>query len=61
MRPREVNEARKLGMCYEHAKRVENYCRSMLSGPLRVDQIAKVVELEVSGDDTAHMSMQRCA
>ena len=39
----------------EHAERVENYGRSMLSGALRLDQIAELIELEVGGDDTVHM------
>ena len=54
MRPRVVDEPRKLGMRDEHAKRVEDYCRSLLSGALRVDPIAELIELEIGGDDTAH-------
>src|SRR5262249_30657899 len=41
------DKPRKLGMRYEDTKRVKDYRCSMLSGPLRVDQIAEVVELEV--------------
>jgi hypothetical protein len=57
MRHRVVDEPRKVGMRDQHAERVEDYGRSMLSGSLRVDEIAELIELEVGGDDTAHLAV----
>jgi hypothetical protein len=45
MRPRGFDEARKFGMRYEDSERVEDYRGSMLSGPLRADQIAELSSL----------------
>src|SRR5580693_4462134 len=61
MRHRVVHEPRKVGMRDQRTERVEDYGRSMLSGALRVDQIAELIELEVGGDDTAHTPLQRRA
>ena len=45
MRHRVVHEPREVGMRDEHTERVEDYGRSMLSGALRVDQIAELMSL----------------
>ena len=40
----------------EHAERIKDDCRSMLSGALGMDQIAESIELEVGSYNTAHIS-----
>jgi hypothetical protein len=61
MRHRVVDEPRQVGMRDQHTKRIEDYGRSMFSGSLRVYQIAELIELEVGGDYTAYLPLQRCA
>ena len=56
-----VDQPGELGMRDQHTERVEDYGRSVLSGALRVDPIAELIELEVCGDDTAHLPLQRRA
>src|SRR6266481_3895530 len=59
MRACVFDEPRKVGMGDQHAERVEDYRCPILSGSLRVDQIAELIELEVGGDDAVDMPTQR--
>src|SRR2546423_1032813 len=61
MRHRVADQPGELGMRDQHTERVEDYGRSVLSGASRVDKIAELIELEVGGDYTAYLPLQRCA
>ena len=60
MRHRIDDELRKIGMGYKRAGRVENQDDPVLSGPLRLDEIAECIELEIGGKDAGHFASQGC-
>src|SRR5258708_14773050 len=51
----------KIGVGDERAGRVENQDDTVLSRPLRLDEIAESVELEIGGKDAGHLAPQGCA
>ena len=55
------NELCKIGVGYKRASRVENQDDPVLSRPLRLDEIAEGVELEIGGNDAGHFASQGCA
>ena len=55
------NEPCKIGVGYQRAGVVENQDDPVLSRPLRLDEIAKGVELEIGGKDAGHFASQGCA
>ena len=55
------NELCKIGVGYERARRVENQDDTVLPRPLRLDEIAEGVELEIGGNDARHFPSQGCA
>ncbi len=61
MRPRILHEPGEVWVRDKYAERVEDDGCSVLSGALRVDQLAELIKLEVGGNDTADVPMQRCA
>src|SRR6266436_1185889 len=61
MRPRILDEPGEVWVRDKYAERVEDDGCSVLSGTLPVDQLAELIKLEVGGNDTADVSMQRCA
>jgi hypothetical protein len=50
------NELCKIGMGYKRAGRVENQDDTVLARPLRLDEIAESVELEIGGKDAGHFA-----
>src|SRR5262249_22696273 len=56
-----LDKPRKLRVNDKRAKRVKNYCCPMLSWSLRIDEFAEFIELEISGNDAAHVPFQRSA
>jgi hypothetical protein len=61
MRPRILHEPGEVWVRDKYAERIEDDGCSVLSGALRVDQLAELIELEVGGNDTADLPMQRYA
>lgn len=55
------NEAGKIRMGDESASRVEYRDDPVLSGALRLDELAEGVELEIGRNDTGNLTSQRCA
>jgi hypothetical protein len=55
------DELRKIGVSYKRAGRVEDQDDPVLSGPLRLDEIAEGIELEIGGKDAGHFASQGCA
>src|SRR5262249_39618412 len=45
----------------QRTERVENPDDAVLPGPLRLDEIAERIELEIRGKDALHLAAQRCA
>src|SRR5947207_15017685 len=59
MRHRIRDELRKIGMGEEDTCLIEHQGRSVLPWSLRIDEIAEIIELQISSDDTAHFTAQR--
>ena len=55
------DELGKVGVGYERAGRGENQGGAVFSGALRIDEIAEIVELEIGGDNAAHVPPHRSA
>ena len=58
IRHRSFDKFRKLGMRDQRARLVEDHDRAMLARPLRLDEIAEGVELEIGGDHARHLAAQ---
>ena len=56
-----LDEPREVGMSKKRPGGIEDNGRSMIPGPLRLDQIAEFVELEIGRYDASNLSSQRCA
>ena len=54
------HELRKVWVGDERTGGVENHGGSMRSRPLRIDEVAEIVELEICGDNSMRCSPQRC-
>src|SRR5437588_13019315 len=61
MRPCIFRKPGEVGVRDEYAERVEDDGCSVLPGAPRVDELAELIKLEVGGNDTADMPMQRRA
>jgi hypothetical protein len=55
------HEFHKIGMSDERARLIEDHGRSVLARPLRVNKIAEIVQLEVSGENALDPSLERGA